>query len=206
MTIDAIGIDRDFGQQDAGIGWSTAPAEATVTTTGETTTGEVAETDGAKPRKDRSASKPIQKPARKASPVRQAADRTLAVFALDDAAIAVLCAALDVTPGGPRDHLVADVAVASLESGEAARSTLSTLAEILDADDMEAASIATGLAMERPAFKKLWTVLGVLDTALGSPSSQPAQAGLAAARSIRKLSAQQRKTLAAARKVFDVGR
>jgi hypothetical protein len=206
VTIDAIGIDRDFGQQDTGIGWVTDRDESAVTATSETAASEVAEPDGAKPRKGHAASKSTQKPARKASPVRQAVERTLAVFALDDAAVTVLCAALDVTPGGPGDQVVADVAVASLESGEAARSTLSTLAGILDADDMEAASIATGLAMERPAFKKLWTVLGVLDTGLGNPPSQPAQAGLAAARSIRKLSAQQRKTLAAARKVFDVGR
>lgn len=144
--------------------------------------------------------KPAPKAGRKTSPVRQAVERALLVATLDAPTIELLSVALDLERDTTSGAGLAEVAVASIESGDTARSTLACLDEILGADDMEAASIATGLAVERAPFKRLWTVLGVLDTALATnPPARAAQAGLAAARSIRKLGAAQRKTLGAAR-------
>lgn len=135
--------------------------------------------------------------------VRRAVERALVVSALDKATISLLAQTLDVDLDKSGGDGVADVAIASLEASGDARSTLSLLVQMIDADDMEAASIATGLALEKTALKRIWTALRTLDDSLSvGPPSRPSQAGLALARSARKLGAAKQKTLSKALEVL----
>jgi hypothetical protein len=213
VTTDAIATGPDAGVQDHRV-----PAPPTVfdparqrphlvddqARDGEPRTADLAKPDaGDTTRPAAVKPKPAPRPGRKTSPVRQAVERALLVATLDAPTIELLSVALDLDRDATSGAGLAEVAVASIEAGDTARSTLACLDQILGADDMEAASIATGLAVERAPFKRLWTVLGVLDTALApNPPARAAQAGLAAARSIRKLGAAQRKTLGAARRAL----
>ena len=128
------------------------------------------------------------RPVRRGSALRRPVERTLAIARLDAASLGVLAAALDVEVPRGSDSSLADLAVASLEDSGLARSTLATLVELTAVPDLEAGVIATGMAGERAAFKRLWAVLGTLDPSLpsGAPS-RAMQAGLAAARSARAL-------------------
>ena len=136
------------------------------------------------------------RPPRRGSALRRSVERTLAIARLDAPTLGVLAAALDVEIPRGSDSSLADLAVASLEDPGLARSTLSTLVELVTVADLEAGVIATGMASERAAFKRLWAVLRTLDPSLpsGAPS-RAVQAGLAAARSARALPDAKRKAL-----------
>ena len=136
------------------------------------------------------------RPPRRGSALRRSVERTLAIARLDAPTLGVLAAALDVEIPRGSDASLADLAVASLEDPGLARSTLSTLVELATVADLEAGVIATGMASERAAFKRLWAVLKTLDPSLpaGAPS-RAVQAGLAAARSASALPDARRKAL-----------
>lgn len=140
---------------------------------------------------------------RRGGKLRRPIERALALARLDATTTDLLCAAFDIASTIEGDERLVELAIASLEDAALARSTLSTLGEMIAVDDLEAGVLATGMVAERPAFRRLWTVLRTLDPSV--PASIPAravQAGSTVARSARGLPKGQRMVLEQAREVL----
>jgi len=125
---------------------------------------------------------------------RRAVERALAVNALSAGVRRLLARSL-----GVESDDVVELAVASLDAGQQAKTVLTTLVEIAEGDAMEAGVVATGLASEKAEFKKVWAALAALDDSLpaSAPSTQ-AKAGLALARAAQGLAREARSSLAKA--------
>lgn len=124
--------------------------------------------------------------------IRRAVVRTIEVGALGSDVTIPLAAVLSV--GDPTD--ITALTLACLEADRADREVLRTLTAIVEADDMEAAVLATELAAQRRSFKAAWSLLEALGSPMGaSPPAAQARAGLALARVAKGLSVSQRSSL-----------